>query len=330
LARPSGKDHINTEPTISIVIPTYGREQILLDTIGYHLQQAAELPQFGELIVIDQTAQHEPSTTQQLQQWQEQGRIRWVRCTEPHLTRSMNRGLLEAKSDIVLYTDDDVVPTQGWLRAHVQAHAQHPEAWAVVGQILQPGEHAQDIPYQPRGGHLMRYMDFPFRCTKGQYIENAMAGNLSLKREQALQIGGFDENFPPPVASRFESEFAKRLVRTGGKVWFEPAASLRHLAATTGGTRSKGSHLTSMSPVHGVGDCYFALRTGKGLEKWWYLARKPFREVRTRFHLRHPWWIPVKLVGEVRAQVQAFRLARQPAALVPLAASPAAIARVET
>lgn len=298
------------------MIPTYGREQILLDTIGHHLRQAEGLPQFDELIVVDQTAQHEAATERQLQEWQQQGRIRWLRCEEPHLTRSMNRGLLEARSDIVLYSDDDVVPAPGWLRAHLAAHAVHPEAWAIVGQILQPGERAEDVRYRPKGGHLMRYMDFPFRCMTGQYIENAMAGNLSLKREQALRVGGFDENFPPPVASRFESEFAKRLVRAGGKIWFEPKASLRHLAATSGGTRSKGSHLTSMSPVHGVGDCYFALRTGQGLEKWCYLARKPFREVRTKFHLRHPWWIPVKLVGEVRAQVQARRLTRRAPALV--------------
>jgi GT2 family glycosyltransferase len=305
------------------VIPTYGREQILLETIAHHLKQATALPQFDELIVIDQTATHEAATDQQLQAWHGQGKIRWVRCPEPHLTRIMNRGLLEAHSDMVLYTDDDVVPGPGWLQAHATSHQEHPEAWAIVGQILQPGEEPEEIEYRPKGGHLMRYMDFPFRSTRGQYIENAMAGNLSLKRIQALQIGGFDENFPPPVASRFESEFAKRLGRSGGKVWFEPKASLRHLAATTGGTRSRGSHLTSMSPVHGVGDCYFALRTGQGMEKWWYLARKPFREVRTKFHLRHPWWIPVKLIGEFRAQARALRLARKPAALI-FASSPAA------
>ena len=137
-----------------------------------------------------------------------------------------------------------------------------------------------------------------------------------MKREKAFQAGGFDENFPPPVASRFESEFAKRLVRSGGKIWFEPNASLRHLAATTGGTRSKGTHLTSMSPHHGIGDCYFALRTGLGVEKWWYLFRKPFREVRTKFHLRHPWWIPIKFIGELRALLAALQLNKQQPALL--------------
>ena len=309
------------ELSISIVIPTYKREQILLDTIAHHLQQAAALQGFDELIVIDQTPAHEPEVAKQLKQWHKDGAIRWVRCEQPHLTRSMNRGLLEAGSDIVLYTDDDVIPGEGWLAGHVASHRAHPDAWAIVGQILQPGEQAEDVPYQPRGGALIRYMDFPFRCKTGQYIENAMAGNLSVKRDKAMEIGGFDENFPPPVASRFESEFAKRLVRNGGKLWFEPKASLRHLAASTGGTRSKGSHLTSISPHHGVGDCYFAYRAGVGWEKWWYLIRKPFREIRTKFHLKHPWWIPVKLLGELSAQYQAFQLARRSPALLDRSSS---------
>lgn len=302
---------ISAELTIGIVIPTYRREKILLDTIEYHLAQTSVLSQFDELIVIDQTAEHEPETANQLGIWNEEGKIRWIKCKEPHLTRSMNSGLLAAKSDLVLYTDDDVIPAKNWLEAHVGSHQEHPDTWAIVGQILQPGEEAESIPYQPSGGHLKRYMDFPFRCTQGQYIENAMAGNLSIKREKAIQIGGFDENFPPPVASRFESEFAKRLIRNGGRIWFEPKASLRHLAATTGGTRSKGSHLISMSPHHGVGDYYFALRTGQGMEKWWYVFLKPFREVRTKFHLRHPWWIPVKLIGELRAFFQAIKLYKE-------------------
>lgn len=304
------------ELTLSIAIPTYQREQILLDTIGYLLKQSSLLPEFDELIVIDQTPSHGLEVGRQLEQWNKEGKIRWIRCEKPHLTRSMNLGLLEAASDIVLYTDDDVIPAEDWLAAHVASHREHPEAWAIVGQILQPGEQSEDIPYQPKGGCLTRYMDFPFRCTKDQYIENAMAGNMSVKRDKALGMGGFDENFLPPVASRFESEFAKRLVRSGGKVWFEPRASLHHLAASTGGTRSSGGHLTSMSPHHGVGDCYFAYRSGEGMEKLRYLMRRPIREVRTKFHLRHPWWIPVKLIGELRAQYQARRLIRRPPALI--------------
>jgi GT2 family glycosyltransferase len=295
-------------PSLSIVIPTYGREQVLLDTVDYLLGQASVTPGFLELILIDQTARHEADTEVRLRTWAEAGDIRWLRASEPDLTRALNRGLCEGRGDIVLYFDDDIIPGEELLARHLAAHRAHPEAWAVVGQVLQPGEQAEDLPYAPRGGHLRRYLDFPFRRTQGAYVENAMAGNLSVVKERALALGGFDENFPPPVASRFETEFAKRLVAAGGSIWFEPTASIRHLQVSSGGTRSRGSHLTSALPIFGVGDYYFALRQGRGLEKWCYILRKPLREVRTKFHLRHPWWIPVKLVGEARAFWQAVKL----------------------
>jgi len=144
-----------------------------------------------------------------------------------------------------------------------------------------------------------------------------MAGNLSVKRDRALAVGGFDANFTPPVAYRFETEFARRLVAAGGRIRFEPRASIRHLRAARGGTRSQGGHLTSSSPVHGVGDYYYALRCGRGWERFWYVLRRPLREVRTRFHLLHPWYIPVKLVGEVRALALAVRLHRGGPRLLP-------------
>jgi hypothetical protein len=59
-----------------------------------------------------------------------------------------------------------------------------------------------------------------------------------------------------------------------------------------------------------VGDYYFALREG-GLGAVPYILWRPFRQVRTRFHLRHPWWIPVKLVSEIRGFLWALRLARR-------------------
>ncbi len=308
-------------PPLSIVIPTFNREQVLVDTVNallplmeelYHIQGGDRC----ELLLIDQTPRHEPGTESRLSELADAGRLRWLRLAKPNLTGAMNRGLLEAHGELVLYIDDDIIPAPALLIGHLQAHAQNPQAWAVVGQVLQPDQRPETHPHRPRGSALWRDLDFAFNGTEPAWIENVMAGNLSLKRERALALGGFDERFPPPVASRFETEFAKRLVVAGGRIYFAPEASIHHLAAASGGTRSRGSHLTSASPRYGVGDCYYALRCGRGWDRVWYLLRKPFREVRTRFHLRHPWWIPVKLVGEVRALGKALKLSQEPPQLI--------------
>lgn len=302
---------------LSIVIPTYRREQVLIDTIQYLQPLREYLGQPTELLIIDQTEHHQAATEEALSNWSEAGVINWIRLPEPHLTRAMNIGLGESAGEIVLFLDDDVIPSNQLLEEHIHAHSRYKDAWAVVGQVLQPGQ-TTDRRLHPRKTRspLKQDLDFPFNSSHDAWIENAIACNLSLKRLEALKVGGFDMNFPPPVASRFETEFAKRLVREGGKIRFVPSASIRHLAAGSGGTRSRGSHLKSASSRYGVGDCYFALRCGQGWELVWYLTRKPFREVRTKFHLKNPWWIPIKLFGEIKALLRARKLAQGPPALM--------------
>ena len=129
-------------------------------------------------------------------------------------------------------------------------------------------------------------------------------------------MGGFDQNFQG-AAYRFETEFARRIAKAGGKIRFLGTAGIDHLRVPSGGTRSRGNHLASASPRHGVGDHYYALLHAKSIEANWYCLRRMFREVRTKFHATHPWWIPVKLVGELRAYLLARRLIRRGAGTMP-------------
>ena len=84
---------------VSIVIPTYCRERVLVETIHYLL------PLLGpgdELIVLDQTPAHEAATESALASWHEAGRIRWQRLLEPSIPQAMSRGLLEARNEFVV------------------------------------------------------------------------------------------------------------------------------------------------------------------------------------------------------------------------------------
>jgi GT2 family glycosyltransferase len=135
-----------------------------------------------------------------------------------------------------------------------------------------------------------------------------MAGNLSVKRDRALAIGGFDENFVG-AAYRFETDFAMRIAAAGGKIWFEPGASLRHLQLSTGGLRSYGDHRSAPVPAHSAGDYYFALHH---LPRFWrYAATRVVKNVATRYLATHPWLIPAKLIGEARGLLLARKLHRK-------------------
>lgn len=278
---------------ITVAIPTYNRGAIVAETVRRLLELD---PPPEAIIVVDQSIEE----NKPLAEWHRDGRIRLIRLEKPSIPHAMNEALLAATTPVVLYVDDDVEPAAGLIAAHERAHADD-AIWAVVGQILQPGETPQHHD-QPQDD-----LEFHFNHDTGRFVTNVMAGNLSVKREHAIDAGGFDENYVG-VAYRFETDFALRLVAAGGRVWFSPEAGLRHLKLASGGLRSYGDHRSSPSPAHSAGDYYFAIHHCPPLLS--YTLRRLRRNVITRYHLTHPWTIPTKLIGELRGWMLALRLAR--------------------
>ena len=275
---------------ITVAIPTYRREQVLLDTLADLLALA---PGPAEILVVDQTACHEPATAEALQAMADAGHIRWLKLAEPSITRAMNEALLQAKHGIVLFLDDDIRPEPELLEAHVAAQGRHPDG-LVAGRVIQPWQEGANHDATPA---------FHFAATRPAQIREFMGGNFSIVRDLALRLGGFDENFVK-VAYRFEAEFAHRYCTQGRMIHFEPRACLHHLKAQSGGTRSYGEHLTTWRPDHAVGAYYYALRTRSAAE---FIVR-PFRAVTTRYHLRHPWRLPATLLAELSAMGWALSL----------------------
>ena len=282
---------------LTIAIPTYNRGTILVETIARLLELD---PRADAIVIADQTKEHPPDVERQLRAWHERGDIAWLRLDTPSIPRSMNDALLAATTPLVLFFDDDIIPATDIVHAHAAAHADA-AIWAVAGQVLQPGEEPQDAPSTDD-------LRFRFNGTRGAFVNNVMAGNLSVKRERALGIGGFDENFTG-AAYRFETDFAMRIAAAGGKVWFEPRASLRHLALSTGGLRSYGDHRSAPVPAHSAGDYYFALHHAPRF--WAYAVRRVVQNVATRYLATHPWLIPGKLIGETRGLLLARKLHRK-------------------
>lgn len=283
---------------VTIAIPTYNRGTILVETIERLL---ALEPRAAAIVVADQTKTHPPEVERRLRAWDADGTIRWLRLELPSIPRAMNDALAAAETPLVLFFDDDLIPAPAIVAAHADAHRDD-AIWAVAGQVLQPGQEpaAGDAPADP--------LHFRFNSSVAAFVNNVMAGNLSVKRERALSIGGFDENFTG-AAYRFETDFAMRIAAAGGKVWFEPQASIRHLQLQTGGLRSYGDHRSAAIPAHSAGDYYFALHHEPHF--WAYAARRLVANVATRYLATHPWLVPGKLIGETRGLLLARKLFRK-------------------
>ncbi|NET00244.1 MAG: glycosyltransferase family 2 protein [Sphaerospermopsis sp. SIO1G2] len=231
---------MSNHPLISVVIPTYRREQLLQDSIVDVLKQ--DYPNF-EVLVVDQTQTHEPETQAFLDEMAVSGKIKLYKLTWASLPGARNYGVRRSSGEIILFIDDDVQLTPGFLAAHAKNYSENPEIGAVAGRVfdrMKLGDSGGDleIEYLPPEamdpGIAWYHIDL-VHTTKPQQVLTARGCNMSFRREVFTKYGiKFDERFRGS-AVREESDFCLRFRQTGYKIWYDPEAYLVHLGEETGG-----------------------------------------------------------------------------------------------
>ncbi|MDB9524441.1 hormogonium polysaccharide biosynthesis glycosyltransferase HpsN [Oscillatoria sp. CS-180] len=240
-------------PSISVIVPTYQREDVLCSTIADVLKQ--DYPDF-EVLVVDQTRDHQPATQHYLQETSEGGQIQWLQVDWASLPAARNYGIERSRGDIILFIDDDVELPAGYLKAHAQILVSKPEVGAVAGRVfdrMKLGDNPDlSIDYLPEEamdpGIAWYYIDL-VHTTQPQQVITARGCNMSFRRDIFGKHGlRFDERFRGN-AVREESDFCLQIRQTGYIVWYAPEANLIHLGEETGGchdisTRSLSYQIT--------------------------------------------------------------------------------------
>src|SRR5215475_9012854 len=119
---------------VSVVIPTYRREIVLIETIEWLLRLD---PRPAEILVLDQTEKHQEDVEAALRDFENAAAARVLRLTQPSIPCAMNRGLCEATQEFVLFVDDDIVPELDLVRQHLLAF-ERTGAALIAGRVLQP------------------------------------------------------------------------------------------------------------------------------------------------------------------------------------------------
>lgn len=231
---------------ISVLIPTYGREEPLKKSIDDVLKQ--DYPNF-EILVIDQTKNHEPEINNYLEQLDQSGKIQWLKLDWASLPGARNYGIRRAKGDIILFIDDDIELPSHYLKAHAKNYQENPAIGAVAGRVFDRMKLADSrqenekystytIDYLPPEamdpGIAWYHIDL-VHTTKPQRVISVRGCNMSFRKEIFTKYNiWFDERFRGS-AVREESDFCLRLRKTGYQIWYDPEANLVHLGEETGG-----------------------------------------------------------------------------------------------
>src|SRR5262245_10271528 len=90
---------------VSVVVVTYNREESLRNTLTCLVNQE---PAPREILVVDQSRQHDATTQQFLDQLRESERITYLHQAEPNAQRARNTAIREASGSVLLFVDDDI------------------------------------------------------------------------------------------------------------------------------------------------------------------------------------------------------------------------------
>ncbi len=199
---------------VTVIVPVYNGADTIGECLESLLRQSEQEPAC-EILVVDDASRD--STLAVVARYPGVRAIRQEVNAGPAAAR--NRGAREAAGDIILFTDADCVPGEGWLGEMLCSFAD-PRVMGVKGvyRTKQRDMTARVIQLE---------FEYKYRKLASQpaidFIDTYSAG---YRRAVFLQFGGFDTAFPVPSTEDIDLSF--RIAAKGHLLVFNPAAYVFH------------------------------------------------------------------------------------------------------
>jgi glycosyltransferase involved in cell wall biosynthesis len=173
---------MNGSPAVSVVIPVLNGAATIGDTLAGLMNQAPS-PFAAEILVVDN------GSTDETRAIVEKFPVELLTETKRGPSAARNRGLRAARAAVLAHLDADTLPTRRWV-AEIVAPFADPTVMQVAGRMLSyrpstPAERYYSRCFLDRERENARAEGFPF----------AAGGNMAVRRDAALAVGGWDEEF---------------------------------------------------------------------------------------------------------------------------------------
>jgi len=209
-------------PQAVVAVLTYRRAHLLPRLLEVVAGQADAVPDRVGVVVVDNDP--DGSAAGVVGGWAERG-VRYVHEPRPGISAARNRALDEAgAADVLVFLDDDELPSEGWLE-HLLTAWRDWGCAAVVGPV--PSVFlAEPEPWVAGSGVFD-----PRRRPTGTAVGGAGAGNLLLDLRQVRALGlRFDPRLS--LTGGEDTMFTHQLVHRGGQIrWCDEAEAVEFVPA---------------------------------------------------------------------------------------------------
>lgn len=204
------------KPRVSVVISTFNRIELLQELLAALTTQTFKK---FEVIVVDDGSSVPVAPVLEKSSKKLGYPLTIITQANGGAAAARNAGILKARGDIVVVTDDDMLVPEVFLAEHVKAHD---AGFTLVLGHIASDESLGDKPLFERF-HAQQLARFVARYTEhpGE-VRGVMVctGNVSFRRAEYLAVGGFDTSLDRSE----DRDLGVRLQKAGAKLVFAPLA----------------------------------------------------------------------------------------------------------
>ncbi len=213
---------------VTVAIPTYNRADYLRQTLAGLVAQQFPRHHYEILVIDNNSRDHTAAVVAEFAAAQPAPRL--IREEKQGLDHARNRALTEARGEIIVFGDDDILVQPDWL-AHMTvaliADAAARKIGAVGGEVIPI--FPDGLPVWVREWHA----PLAFRADLGPIAarHSPMGANLAFPKWIFENLGPFHTALDRAAGNYFsggDSEMIRRVRAAGLEVWFAPAAAVQH------------------------------------------------------------------------------------------------------
>lgn len=259
----------------SIIIPTFNRAIHLSHCLDSLVGLAFESSNY-EIIVIDNGSKD--NTKEVFDKYKKKyttHHLKYFHDEAPGLLTGRHRGAIEARGEILVYVDDDILADRDWLYAIVDTFKKHSDIHLVGGKCLPKYETTTPVwldyfwNHLPDGGKTLGALSLSDYGEFEKEISplSVWGLNFSIQKKTFYELGGFNPDCIAPAFQHFQGDgetgLSLKAIEKGYKAFYQPKAIVYHEVPVE---RMTLGYFDKRYFYQGICNSYTEIRRNNGIE----------------------------------------------------------------